>query len=179
MRAKWEAHLQHINISHALQKDGSQLVLLVRNSEEEITDCIGKLATPEEKIALKFGENGRRINPTRNCVTRRERVNFQRWPEMSRGEGVVLYRECTTANKWIYNRAGLFSFEWTNCLMIRINGAALRVHKGRSKDSPGCTAPACSKRETFAHVLGKCLKSELLVNARHHRIRSMVAEDSG
>ncbi|KAJ4451704.1 hypothetical protein ANN_03174 [Periplaneta americana] len=36
-------------------------------------------------------------------------------------------------------------------------------------------APDCSKLETLGHVLGQCPKGELLINARHHRVRHALA----
>jgi hypothetical protein len=60
---------------------------------------------------------------------------------------------------------------------MTMNGAPVRALHGRSKDGSGCRAPACSERETLGHVLGVCPKGELLRNARHHRIRSLIADE--
>ncbi|KAJ4436563.1 hypothetical protein ANN_16596 [Periplaneta americana] len=35
--------------------------------------------------------------------------------------------------------------------------------------------PHCSELETLGHVLGQCPKGELLINARHHRVRHALA----
>ncbi|KAJ4445784.1 hypothetical protein ANN_12469 [Periplaneta americana] len=56
-----------------------------------------------------------------------------------------------------------------------------RVHRehgcieGRTLSTTRCRHPDCSELETLGHVLGQCPKGELLINARHHRVRHALA----
>ncbi|KAJ4443110.1 hypothetical protein ANN_04760 [Periplaneta americana] len=55
------------------------------------------------------------------------------------------------------------------------NVAAVRAIPGRSVDSNRCRH-CFNEIETLAHVLGSCLHGETLRNARHHKIRSAIAQ---
>ncbi|GAV07920.1 hypothetical protein RvY_17698 [Ramazzottius varieornatus] len=95
----------------------------------------------------------------------------------SSAAGVHQYRVHTQSSKWVYNRCGLTNAEWISCLKMTVNGAPVRSLHGRSKDGPACRAPGCeAEREALSHVLGSCHKGNLLRNARHNKIRPMIAE---
>ncbi|KAJ4442000.1 hypothetical protein ANN_11864 [Periplaneta americana] len=79
------------------------------------------------------------------------------------------------ANSWVSNRKGLFSSEWTNALKMSSNISAVRAIPGRTVSTTRCRHPDCSELETLGHVLGQCPKGELLINARHHRVRHALA----
>ena len=67
---------------------------------------------------------------------------------------------------------------WISSLKMTVNGAPVRGLHGRSKDGPACRAPGCAaERETLAHVLGLCPKGDLLRNTRHHKCRTMIADE--
>ncbi|KAJ4434240.1 hypothetical protein ANN_22789 [Periplaneta americana] len=52
---------------------------------------------------------------------------------------------------------------------------AVRAIPGRTLSTTRCRHPDCSELETLGHVLGQCPKGELLINARHHRVRHALA----
>ena len=178
MRATWEAHLQHVSICHALLKDGNPYVVQVRDVMKEIKNEIAALSIPEEKIPPTHNQYGLLLNPTKKLREVLRTAEFQRWTEMDRAKGVLQYMAHTPANQWVYNRAGLTNSEWITCLKMTVNGAPVRSLHGRSKDGPACRAPGCAaERETLSHVLGSCPKGDLLRNTRHHKYRTMVADD--
>ncbi|KAJ4427993.1 hypothetical protein ANN_24006 [Periplaneta americana] len=55
------------------------------------------------------------------------------------------------------------------------NISAVRAIPGRTLSTTRCRHPDCSELETLGHVLGQCPKGELLINARHHRVRHALA----
>ncbi|KAJ4432745.1 hypothetical protein ANN_21383 [Periplaneta americana] len=55
------------------------------------------------------------------------------------------------------------------------NILAVRAIPGRTLSTTRCRHPDCSELETLGHVLGQCPKGELLINARHHRVRHALA----
>ncbi|KAJ4441928.1 hypothetical protein ANN_11791 [Periplaneta americana] len=55
------------------------------------------------------------------------------------------------------------------------NISAVRAIPGRTLSTTRCCYPDCSELETLGHVLGQCPKGELLINARHHRVRHALA----
>ncbi|KAJ4433764.1 hypothetical protein ANN_16076 [Periplaneta americana] len=52
---------------------------------------------------------------------------------------------------------------------------AVRALPGRTLSTTRCRHPDCSELETLGHVLGQCPKGELLIIARHHRVRHALA----
>ena len=56
------------------------------------------------------------------------------------------------------------------------NVLPLRGLPGRSTDGRQCRHCG-AETETQAHVLGSCTRSSLLITARHHRVRSALAND--
>lgn len=101
---------------------------------------------------------------------------FQTWTNHTlRGKGVIVYSDLPKANSWVSNRKGLSSSEWTNALKMSSNISAVRAIPGRTLSTTRCRHPDCSELETLGHVLGQCPKGELLINARHHRVRHALA----
>ncbi|KAJ4441804.1 hypothetical protein ANN_11662 [Periplaneta americana] len=101
---------------------------------------------------------------------------FQTWTNHTlRGKGVIVYSDLPTSNSWVSNRKGLSSSEWTNALKMSSNISAVRAIPGRTLSTTRCRHPDCSELETLGHVLGQCPKGELLINARHHRVRHALA----
>ncbi|KAJ4427634.1 hypothetical protein ANN_25282 [Periplaneta americana] len=92
-----------------------------------------------------------------------------------KGKGVIVYSDLPKANSWVSNRKGLSSSEWTNALKMSSNISAVRAIPGRTLSTTRCRHPDCSELETLGHVLGQCPKGELLINARHHRVRHALA----
>ena len=177
MRAIWESQLQHISICHALLRDGNRYVVKARNIEEEIQTSITALNVPKDKLPPRRNEYRIPLNPTRKIREELRLGEFRRWSEMQRAGGVSQYKDHTQSNQWVYNRSGLTNSEWISCLKMTVNGAPVRSLHGRSKDGPACRAPGCeAEKETLAHVLGFCPKGSLLRNARHNRVRTMIAD---
>ncbi|KAJ4426917.1 hypothetical protein ANN_26716 [Periplaneta americana] len=58
---------------------------------------------------------------------------------------------------------------------ISSNISAVRAISGRTLSTIHCRHPDCSELETLGHVLGQGPKGELLINARHHRVRHTLA----
>ncbi|KAJ4438865.1 hypothetical protein ANN_14818 [Periplaneta americana] len=52
---------------------------------------------------------------------------------------------------------------------------SIRAIPGRTLSTIRCRHPDCSELETLGHVLGQCPKGELLINARHRRVRHALA----
>ena len=102
---------------------------------------------------------------------------FEKWSKYpQKGKGVVLFRECPFANKWIRHHKGLTVSEWIDSLKMVANVAAVRAIPGRSPDNNRCRH-CHSETETLAHVLGYCRFGETLRNTRHHKIRSLIANN--
>ena len=167
MRASWEANIQHINICDTLLKVEDQHLHFVRDFAIEKASALSQL-----NVATADATNwsGRRIrNHLRNEA-------FQSWTKHTlRGKGVTLYSDLPKANSWVSNKKGLSSSEWTNALKMSCNISAVRAIPGRSFNTTRCRFPDCNETETLGHVLGSCPKGELLINARHHKVRSTLA----
>ncbi|GAV05062.1 hypothetical protein RvY_15248 [Ramazzottius varieornatus] len=177
MRAVWEAQLQHISICHALLRDGNPYVVNVRDLADEIKSSIAALNVPADRHPPRFNEYGVPVNPTRKIREELRVREFERWSQMPRASGVGHFRVNNQSNKWVYNRSGLTNSEWISSLKVTVNGAPVSSFHGRSKDGPACRAPGReAEKETLSHVLGSCRKGSLLRNARHNRVRTMVAD---
>ncbi|KAJ4450739.1 hypothetical protein ANN_02169 [Periplaneta americana] len=66
------------------------------------------------------------------------------------------------------------------CLQVPLQGLRYkRCHSNspifHTKEIKGSVLENCSELETLGHVLGQCPKGELLINARHHRVRQALA----
>ena len=93
-----------------------------------------------------------------------------------KGIGVTLYKEYTPANFWIKNHRGLLCNEWCEAIKMTANVCSVRAVPGRSQDGTLCRR--CRReKETLAHVLGFCPYGQLLRNSRHHKIRSLIADE--
>ncbi|KAG5862564.1 hypothetical protein JTB14_030433 [Gonioctena quinquepunctata] len=55
--------------------------------------------------------------------------------------------------------------------------APVRAIPGRSINGRHCRSPDCNEIETSAHVRGYCRKGSSLRNARHHRVRTLIADE--
>ncbi|KAJ4430758.1 hypothetical protein ANN_19349 [Periplaneta americana] len=99
---------------------------------------------------------------------------FENWSQKKhKGKGMLLYEQYTPANKWIRNHKGLFCSEWREAIKMNANITAVRSVLGKSSGSNLCRR--CDREvETLAHVLGACPHGELLRNARHHTVRSII-----
>lgn len=167
MRATWEAYIQHINICNTLIHIDDPYIHLVRNLENEKVFALSKL-----DLSCPDANNwsGRHIRGELRHQA------FKKWTSHTlRGKGVIVYSEVPKANSWVSNKKGLSSSEWTNALKMSANISAVRAIPGRSFSTTRCRFPECSEKETLGHVLGSCPKSELLINNRHHKVRSSLA----
>ncbi|KAJ4437095.1 hypothetical protein ANN_17230, partial [Periplaneta americana] len=167
MKASWEAYVQHINTCNTLLRVDDSHLHSVRDLVSEKVSALSKLnITAIDAINW----SGRKIRKhLRNDA-------FQTWTNHTlRGKGVIVYSDLPKANSWISNRKGLSSSEWTNALKMSSNISAVRAIPGRTLSTTRCRHPDCSELETLGHVLGQCPKGELLINARHHRVRHALA----
>lgn len=132
-------------------------------------ECLAKLDVPPE--VLESSNTARKSTVMREFLRDQEFSVWCNYP--SKGKGIALFDECRASNKWILDRKGLSASEWTNCIKMIPNVAPVRSIPGRSKDGTRCRY--CNETETLSHVLGSCQHGMLLRNARHHRIRSLIA----
>ncbi|KAJ4428783.1 hypothetical protein ANN_25776 [Periplaneta americana] len=163
MKASWEAYVQHINICNTVLRVDDCHLHIIRDLVSEKVSALLKLnITTIDAINW----SGRKIRKhLRNDA-------FQTWTNHTlRGKGVIVYSDLPKANSWVSNRKGLSSSEWTNALKMSSNIWAVRAIPGRTLSTTRCRHPDCSELETLGHVLGQCPKGELLINARHHRVR--------
>ncbi|KAJ4443509.1 hypothetical protein ANN_05181, partial [Periplaneta americana] len=159
----WEAYVQHINICNTLLRvDDSHL----HNVRDLVSEKVSALSKLNITAIDAINWSGRKIRKhLRNDA-------FQTWTNHTlRGKGVIVYSDLPKANSWVSNRKGLSSSEWTNALKMSSNILAVRAIPGRTLSTTCCRHPDCSELET----LGQCPKGELLINARHHRVRHALA----
>ncbi|KAJ4428814.1 hypothetical protein ANN_25807 [Periplaneta americana] len=151
-KAEWEAHLQHANTCRVLALSANPYVTATRDLFTESTECVKSLQLTELSDELEA------------------------WAKLpQKGLGVELYSEFTPANSWIRHREGLTSSEWREAIKMTAHVSSVRSLPGRTRDNILCRR--CHREpETLAHVLGSCPHGEVLRNSRHHRIRSMIAE---
>jgi hypothetical protein len=169
MRATWEAHIQHFNICKKLQSVNDEMLCSVRDLETEKLECVSSLGlTLEDDPQRTTGCNLRDALRIKS---------FNDWANLpQKGKGVILFAETPRANKWVYNKIGISTSEWTNSIKMTCNVAAVRAVPGRSPNTNRCRSLNCNEIETLGHVLGKCSKGELLRIKRHNTIRTMVAD---
>ena len=100
---------------------------------------------------------------------------YQKWCALPhKRKGVALFEEYKSANKWIRNHAGLSVNQWHEGIKMIANVCSVQSISGRSLNGNLCRQ--CRREtETLAHVLGSCPHGELLRNTRHHKIRSLIA----
>lgn len=167
VRATWEAFLQQCNTCICLVRANNLYVNALRPLHSEFKTACEQLALP-----LPQEYNKSTVKKLRDTLRTRE---FETWKSLkSRGKGVELFEEVKAANKWMLNKEGLSSSEWITCLKMNTNVAAVKAIPGRSLGSTRCRH-GCSETETLAHVLGSCDRGMLLRNARHHTVRSKIA----
>ncbi|KAJ4442158.1 hypothetical protein ANN_12024 [Periplaneta americana] len=120
-----------------------------------------------------FHKNEHFLNATkiRNLLRNRE---FDIWcRHAQKGKGVVLFKQYSSANKWICKHEGLSNSEWCDGIKMVGNVAAVCAVPGISQDN---RCRHCHNEvETLAHILGYCPHGEGLRNARHHQVRSIIA----
>ena len=173
-KAAWEAYLQHINTCKTLTLSSNAYISATRNLRAESEESIKllKLQADDTMKNLRTGLYEARY--VRKILREREVDAWAALPQ--KGLGVELYREYTPANSWIRHHDGLTSSEWRESIKMTANVSAVRAVPGRSQDSNLCRQ--CRREtETLAHVLGFCPYGETLRNSRHHKIRSMIADE--
>ncbi|KAJ4441230.1 hypothetical protein ANN_11081 [Periplaneta americana] len=167
MKASWEAYVQHINICNTLLRVDDCHLHIVRDLVSERVSALSKLNITTIGAINWSGSKIRKH--LRNDA-------FHTWANHTmRGKGVIVYSDLPKANSWVSNRKGLSSSEWTNALKMSSNISAVRAISGRTLSTTRCRHPDCSELETLGHVLGQCPKGELLIKARHHRVRHALA----
>jgi hypothetical protein len=172
-KAYWEAHIQHINICKSLIMLNDPYIVKFQNLEIEIQECFNKLKlimpTNLEKI------NSKQI---RASLQNQEYENWCSLPQ--KGRGAALFSECPTINKKINNIEGITDSEFKDYLKMVADVAPVRGVHGRSKDGIRCRHCSTTENfvvETLPHVLGQCPFGALLRNQRHHRIRTLIANE--
>lgn len=166
MRAAWEAYIQHYNICRRLLHVEDQHLHAIRDLKSEITSSLNKLGITDDVNDW----SSRRLRKALQTKA------FETWSTHTiRGKGVTVYADLPKNNSWVSNRKGLSISEWTNAIKMSSNITAVRAIPGRSFSTTRCRYPNCNEKETLGHVLGSCKKNELLINSRHHKIRSMLA----
>jgi len=173
MKAEWEAFLQHVNICVCLINSGNPYIPFARDTEEEMSKCFTQLQiNMEEYREIRMNKWTKMLRQTL-----RERI-FEEWTKMSlKGIGVKLYMESEISNKIITNKKGLTNSEWTSILKMSANVAAVKGNSRRGRDQDRRCRHCGTENESLRHVLGFCPHEKLLINARHNKIRTMIAEE--
>jgi hypothetical protein len=172
LRANWECYIQIINSCVHLKKESNPHINFTRCLDTDIEKC---------RIALKLEDNCSAFSGNEKTLGQRIRNHlrnkeFDIWCNLKqKGIGVILYKECPKSNNWVFSKFGLSCSEWTNAIKMSCNTLAVRSIPGRSTDGPLCRH-GCKESETLGHVLGSCPKNSLLINARHHKVRNLIAE---
>ena len=176
IRTGWEAFIQKYNATLILINCNCDAVKYCRDLEAEAETCLGKLNISEDlKKELKKLPRKKQTKMIREELKDRE---FKSWCKLPhKGKGVNQFQEVTYANKWIRTKKGLSSTEWTQSIKMIGNVVPVKSIPGRSLGSHRCRIEGCTDYETLAHVLGKCQWGELMRNNRHHRVRSIIAEE--
>jgi len=79
-------------------------------------------------------------------------------------------------NKMLFNKTGLSNAEWISYFKMISNVAPVRGLQGRADIKDGNRCRRCGETtETLPQVLGACQFGSLLLNVRHHSIRTMIA----
>ncbi|KAL1446364.1 hypothetical protein WDU94_005663, partial [Cyamophila willieti] len=169
-RFSWEILIQRLNLFVNLQKQEG-VIRRIKNIDDEISKCLITLNihNTEEINSKKIRENLRT-------------QEFVRWSEMkTKGIGVCLFGEVKVHNKWLTTKEGLSNSEFTECIKMSTNTAAVRAIPGRSQDGNQCRrCPGIETNkpiETLAHVLGACPFGHLTRINRHNAVRSLIANE--
>ena len=165
----WECYIQQFNKFCILQNTHCKFVS--DDFENKKLQCLEKLKLDHEIINLTL-QRKQYSKIIRSALRQNE---FSAWCGLKqKGKGVILYNEVKHANKWIYKRDGLSTSEWTDCIKMTCNVAAVRAVPGRSIHTSHCRR--CNEFESLAHVLGYCSYGELARIKRHNVIRSLIAD---
>ena len=167
----WEMHLQYVNKCKILLQSDIPFLHATKPLSQEISSCLAALNVKESDNIL----DKRGFVNTKKVRQQLREMAFENWTKKEhKGKGVLLYKQYTPANKWIKQHKGLTCNEWREAIKMTANISAVRSVPGRSQNSNLCRR--CHREfETLAHVLGACPHGELLRNARHHTIRSLIA----
>ena len=172
-KAAWEIYLQHINACNTLLKSQNSHVLHLCTLQADISTCLQLLNITNTDLHINNHTGLIDTRKIRNELRLRETENWSHLPH--KGVGIDLYKEYTPANSWIRHHRGLSCSEWREAIKMQANVSAVRTVPGRSLDGNLCRR--CNReKETLGHVLGSCPYGEILRNARHHKLRSFIAE---
>jgi hypothetical protein len=175
MRAKWESCIQHINMCITLKNTGNCHVGEIIDFPQEITQSLNKLQIQVDDV---FTDDFKSKEKRRIGTTLRSKLQLKEFELLSnlpsKGRGVDLFTEVPSCNQWIYSKNGLTTSEWVTSLKMIACVVPVRSVPGRSQDGTLCRY--CREPETLPHVLGYCPHGALLRNARHHAVRSAIAE---
>ncbi|KAJ4428144.1 hypothetical protein ANN_24158 [Periplaneta americana] len=168
-KAEWEAHLQHANTCRVLALSANPYVTATRDLFTESTECVKSLQLTETSDVIKDPRTS--LHDARRMRKKLREKELEEWAKLpQKGLG-----EFTPANSWIRHREGLTSSEWREAIKMTAHVSSVRSLPGRTRNNILCRR--CHREpETLAHVLGSCPHGEVLRNSRHHRIRSMIAE---
>lgn len=174
-RAEWEAFLQHYNVCLVLLRVHDPYIQYVRDIETELKSC-------EDALNLSDNELQELKNPKiKSKLTKRMRIKLQEkefdlWCDMKlRGAGVSQFKDNQKGNKKLINKEALTTSEWVTLLKMNANVTSVRLIPGRSMDGTQCRHCGAEK-ESLGHVLGSCVRGELIRNQRHHGIREIIAK---
>lgn len=169
MRAKWEGFLQIYSICTRLDQIDDPHLHSVRNFPQEMKKCL---------LELGITKNEDDTCPATSAVRSKLReAEFSSWCSLSlKGAGVSMFADYTKGNRWVTNKSGLSSSQWTTALQMSCNCVSVRALPGRSSGTDSCRH-CRDKRESLPHVLGFCSRGERLRTERHNRIVRLLKEE--
>lgn len=142
-KVQWELLLQQFNACGILERSNNDYINAVRDLKADKERYLSELNICNQ-TSLPSAKDVRRLL---------QEKEYNNWCQLkTHGRGVVLYEECTSANRWITSSQGLSSSEWREAIKLQ----------GRSPDGTRCRH--CNETETLAHVLGSSQYEELLRN---------------
>jgi len=170
-RATWEAYVQNYNSLRILSNTQDEIIQNLKIFSLNFEIIHTKLELPQAFISELENCLGKPARKIRDFLKNRE---FENWTNYSfKGKGVILFKEVTYTNKWLFNKLGLTCNEFTTMLRMIAETTTVRYQPGRSQDDTRCRF--CGETETLAHVLGKCHRGELLRHARHNKVVQLLA----
>ncbi|KAL1446313.1 hypothetical protein WDU94_005645 [Cyamophila willieti] len=173
-RPSWETYLQHYNVCIAVMKSNDKYAPFCKDLEKEMRKCVEKLNLNSAELETEFRAK-EKAKPTKIMREKLRHKEYENWCNLQqRGIGVKMFSECTPYNQIVMDKKGITNSEWVTSLKMNCNVVPVRSIPGRSTDTPQCRN--CTERETLPHVLGSCHAGDLLRNARHHEIRSIIAD---
>ena len=148
-------------------------ILNTRNLIAESSSCLSKFHLPHTDNLLLTRDSF--LDSRKIRYTLRD-LEFQKWCGLpQKGKGVILFSEHSPANRWVTNHKGLSCSEWRDALKMISYVPAVHAIPGRTMNDNRCRH-CHNEIETLPHVLGSCPYGETLRNARHHKIRSTIAQ---